>query len=228
MLRKLIVAAALVVCANVLVLTGMSGIIRTVAVPAGVQFSAIERVPASFELKPAAIPRIVCVMPPDKDGVVWFHEGTGAWIGKDMAITADHVVAHAQACSIEGQKVTRMVEDGGLDYAVLIAYNQSGVVAQISCDGIIAGKQYRAVGYAAGETYTRTAIWIGLAGKVDDPTFQYNGLSRFDGLGMEGMSGGPITEADTGKIAAIVNAGNEHPPHDSWALADTYLCPRRA
>lgn len=44
------------------------------------------------------------------------------------------------------------------------------------------------------------------------------------------MSGGPVWQRDTGRIVAIVNAGNEEAPHDVWgrSLSDTYLCASKA
>lgn len=212
-----------------LILLGMAGIASVASAPRGVPLAtALVQEPRSLSLKATAIPRIVCFMKTDANGDTWFSAGTGVWVGKNIAITADHVVAHAISCSIEGEKATIVREYGALDYAVVSAVNRGGVIAPISCDGIVAGRVYRATGYADGETYTRIAIWIGLAGRVDDPTFHFNGLSRFDGLAIGGMSGGPVTEENTGRVAAIVNAGNEEKPHDSWgrAIADTYLCGR--
>lgn len=191
--------------------------------------SALTDAPHALILKAAAIPRIVCLTKRDGDEE-WFSAGSGVWIGKNLALTADHVVAHAISCSIEGEKATIVREDGRLDYALISAYNQGGVIAPFSCGGVVTGRQYRATGYADGETYLRSGIWQALAGRVDDPEFVFNGLNRFNGLVIGGMSGGPVTEESTGRVVAIVNASDDVVPHDVWgrSLADTPLCGRPA
>jgi hypothetical protein len=192
--------------------------------------AALQVVPATRELSGSVIPRIMCALPPDKKGRIWLSIGTGTWIGPNLLMTADHVIHGATVCIAELSKATVLREYGSLDVAFLTASNPGGSYAPISCDGVKPGEAYETSGYADGDGYRRTAIWMGLDGRVVDAPPPFGGLSRFEGLVREGMSGSPIWQRDTGRIVAIVNAGNEEPPHDVWgrSLADTYPCTGRA
>lgn len=143
--------------------------------------------------------------------------GSAVRISDDVLITAHHVVDKAP-CSAFGEVTKVTYRDPRRDFAAVTAKLGSGYRAIVSCDGILEGRRYIAMGYPDGEAPALEPL-VG----TDD---HVNGMAILRGRAYPGMSGGAVVDTDLGAIVAILNAAprNGKPLVYVTALKDTYLC----
>ena len=167
-------------------------------------------VPSPFGASFFTVPRLDCGP----------TRGSGVRVSDDIIITAAHVI-DAAACMAYGLPTTLAYQSKHLDFAaVRMEAPSEGVRAVISCDGIVEGQVYSAMGYPNGEA-PDVELLIGTAKRN-------RGQVTLIGRAYHGMSGGAIVDSNS-RVVAILNAIN---PDYSYTfvtpLSDTYLCGARA
>jgi hypothetical protein len=191
MIAKAIVAASLLVC----------------AVEPAFALALPSPYGASFE----PIPQLVCATP---DGHV--SSGTGIRINDNTLMTAAHVPSGKQ-CMDGGVRLSNTRFEPGQDVAFVTGHLSDGFRATISCEGIVEGRRYLALGYADGgapdaETLTGTSAKSGE-------------LTVMRGHVYHGMSGGAVLN-EQGAVVAVINAMQAQgmPLAFVTPLTQTYLC----
>ena len=151
--------------------------------------------------------------------------GTGSYIGGGLVVTARHVVSSGR-CTVDLAKaeIIEPTANAGLDFAVLKIKNDVGFRQLIDCSGIHEGRMYLATGYAEDAPRTVTQRLIGSSSISHDKGF--SGLSVMRGSITQGMSGGPVNDAETGALVAIINANSGDGITQSLVLplSKTSLC----
>lgn len=166
----------------------------------------LRTIPSPFRGSFEVVPKIECQL----------ARGSGVRISDDVVITARHVVEAHAPCGIEGIPAEVAYHEPGKDFTALKVPLGFGYRATYSCEGVHAGQQYLAFGYANG-------------GKPNvEPLLGTNqtsdGLTMLIGKVYKGMSGGAV-ETPEGAVVAIINMTHKEA---DWAyvlpLSATYLC----
>ena len=187
-----------VACAALLALASSGpGLAITVPSPYG----------ASFE----TVPQIMCVA---GDGAM--SSGSGIRLNDNTILTAAHVPS-GKRCMVGGVRLDNTRFEPGQDIAFVTGSLGGGLRAVISCEGVVEGRRYLALGYADGgapdvETLTGTD--------------QKNGqLTIMIGHVYHGMSGGAVLN-ERGAVVAVINAmqSEGRPMSFVTPLTQTYLC----
>lgn len=124
--------------------------------------------------------------------------GSAFRIGETKAISVAHVTGR-QGCFIENKTYTTVHTKG--DFSILELPTPSGAYAKIDCGGFVPGRKYVARGFARGR-YTLTDI-TGLVATSQKFGEMVILVGVFTVL--PGQSGGPILDAQTGKVVGTVN-----------------------
>ena len=133
--------------------------------------------------------------------------GTGSYIGNGLVVTARHVVSEGK-CTADLAKAD-VVESSlrpGVDFALLRIKNDVAYRQLIDCSGIKEGRTYLASGYAEDAPRTVTQRLIGSTAITQEKGFEGETVMR--GSITQGMSGGPVNDAETGALVAIINANS--------------------
>ena len=144
--------------------------------------------------------------------------GTAFRIGPKLAISAAHVTS-LPVCAIEGKLITAKAAGKDQDFSV-IPLETEGPYLRIDCNGFVKGRRYIARGYARNAPH-ETSIELVAAGR------KWAGFDVLEGMFtvIPGMSGGPIYDAETGKVVGINNVYNYQIGHSgSVPLSETSVC----
>jgi hypothetical protein len=145
--------------------------------------------------------------------------GTAFRVGRNTLVSANHVTSLA-ACFIGDERVNVVNVSG--DFSEVESANSAARWLQVDCGGYVAGKKYRAIGFARGLP-TLTEVDLTATGETVGELSILSGVFTV----VPGQSGGPILDADTGKVVGLVNRYNmESGLSASIALRDTPLCSR--
>jgi S1-C subfamily serine protease len=152
--------------------------------------------------------------------------GTAFIIGKGRVVTADHVIYEAQSCTIDQKKVSLISHSAELDFAVLgVDLGDKPPILEVSCDGLILGNQYYAVGFSKAQDFAMTKLIAqgSFEGMNGEGGKDVEHLSRMKGLVFPGMSGGPIIDMD-GRVVGLINASDQDGNALGRSLSETALC----
>lgn len=141
--------------------------------------------------------------------------GTGFMIRHNVVVTAAHVMRGTCIDTVTRIPMTPYLVDEERDFA-LVTFNanlpENVRVFQISCAGFVPGRTYQAVGFERGRFFVVT----NLLAREDrtPPGYQLRGgrtavgLRALHGDLIQGMSGGPIVDLQTGAVVGINSATN--------------------
>lgn len=135
--------------------------------------------------------------------------GTG-WYSRVTGLSSVNHVTSEPGCQIDTGPVQTVYSDGKLDYS---SSHVDAVEApfEVDCAGLIKGRQYIAVGFAHGLAVQRAVV---VSPEADDlPNMQWDDSTTMVGTErlIPGMSGGPVIDAETGKVAGLVRGYNSFP-----------------
>ena len=153
-------------------------------------------VPQPVEEDP--VPKVICRVPGG------YIAGTAFRVGPQYLITVGHVIAQGK-CEIDGQPIKVAYRSAKADFAIL-EDERAGKSLMVDCNGYQEGRQYIIRGHARGLDTLIDVPAIALGRHYDDtPT-----LSLLVGVftAQPGQSGGPIIDAQTGKVVGTTNTGD--------------------
>jgi hypothetical protein len=183
--------------------------------------------PTSYFFNLDSVSRVICQA---DDGTHFM--GTATVIGKDRILTAAHVVRNTKWCVYRGLGTKIISVDNNLDIAILESDTYSSPISPISCAGS-KEELYLAFGYAEGHDYVvepqiMTNIRKDFPAKDGGFPYDSPNLVVASGHIYEGMSGGPLVNAQGEIIATIVGVAGVDKQHLEVALfrdlKDTPLC----
>jgi hypothetical protein len=146
--------------------------------------------------------------------------GTAFRIGPRRFLSVAHVTSN-EGCTIEGQPITVIENDGARDFSIIEAGLPKGGAEQIDCRGFVKSKWYWSVGYAWGLPYQTTVALYSTAFTDDAGKQIFIGKHTV----IPGMSGGKVVDPETGAVVGVINS--YHPLFGlsfSRALKDTSVC----
>jgi hypothetical protein len=142
--------------------------------------------------------------------------GSGVRISDDIVVTATHVASLAP-CSVDGHQMAVVHNEQGIDFSAMQGRLGIGYRATVSCEGIVAGERYMALGYANGGKANMEPL---LGTNQRGP----NHTAMVRGRVYHGMSGGAVMTSDGAVVAITVMMHKQ----TDWAyvvpLSETYLC----
>lgn len=153
------------------------------------------------------------------------HVGTAFPIG-DNLVTAAHVISDEHSCvdMMDNSNHKVLTSDAMLDYAVLTSGKKS---YQISCEPMVTGQTYFAMGYPAIKMSLVSQPIIPLPKYQESRTTEhaYAHQRQVSGIVQPGMSGGPVVDQN-GKVVAFITALSLVHPNMSLVkeIRDTPLC----
>jgi len=164
------------------------------------------------EAQPIA-PRVVCLQ------AGGYSAGTAFRIGPHLLLSVKHVTS-AGNCQIEGQAIHILYTSPKADFSILTDERPTTEFLKVDCDGFKEGRRYLAIGHARALDQLTIVPMVG--------TGQYAfGMAVLAGIftAQPGQSGGPIIDAETGKVVGTVNTGNwEQGLTGSVELKGTPVC----
>lgn len=165
------------------------------------------------------------------------NEGTGSgFIAADGVIaTALHVASMTGCRDAEtGNEYKTYHRDTVHDFALMGGVTPDMAPAKVDCKGYVSGKSYVALGITSFQErsalFRRVTLTANGYENIVVGGMEVNGIRQLDGYIVPGMSGGPIDDAETGKVVGITNVGyfgNNGDPLGisySYELKDTILC----
>lgn len=178
--------------------------------------------PGDIVIPPEAIVQVICVArDPGNSNLSDLSEGTAFRVGS-YYLSVRHVTSARGQCFIGKQRIHIVYTSPSSDFSMLAA--DDGPFLSVDCGGFVKGRKYVAIGYARGQSpYTK--IEMTATGAVA------NGFSVLTGMltVIPGMSGGPIVDAETGKVAGTVNVDDfQDGRSGSVALSGTPICAKGA
>jgi hypothetical protein len=154
--------------------------------------------------------------------------GTAFKIGPHRYLSVNHVTIHS-GCTINGQSFHVTYADPDGDFSIISIYDPEPGGIEIDCGGFRFGGIYDSIGFARGAPNS-VAVPLRYFGLPSVPSTE-RGWNMFVGVEhvIPGMSGGPLVDRATGKVAGMVNAYNgELGLSWSRALKGTVLCQGQA
>lgn len=143
------------------------------------------------------------IIPADRPEVVQVMcertRGTAFYIGPTTLLSVAHVTSN-KGCTIKGKPVKVLGQKG--DFSMLQG-EPSDRWLTVDCGGFQKGRKYIGTGYARG-LYTLTTVDLLAMG--EDLWGLYRLWAVFTVV--PGMSGGPIADSETGKVAGTINTYN--------------------
>jgi hypothetical protein len=163
-------------------------------------------------ISPDAIPEVIC---PGSD---YTSAGSAFRVDPDGLLLSVNHVTSEHNCAIDGKPINIAYASPTEDFSELLG--DEGPYLQIDCGGFVEGRKYIAFGHARGEPQITTVELIG-TGAIDDGEAILVGMIPV----IPGMSGGPIVDAETGRVVGTVNKENFEAGL-SWSvqLKDTPIC----
>jgi hypothetical protein len=157
--------------------------------------SATESLPLVV-VQPASIVQVICY------GKDYTDAGTAFRVGPTGLLLSVNHVTSTPNCYIEGKPINLAYKSPNTDFSEL--QGDDGPYLGIDCNGFVKGHHYIAIGYARGISPV-TTLDLTATGQHDS-----NGQELLLSMVpvIPGMSGGPIIDADTGKVVGTVNAEN--------------------
>jgi hypothetical protein len=145
----------------------------------------------TIETRP--ISRVMCIVGTGGSAGTMFR------IGPKLAVSANHVTM-APNCIADGEHLNAKPAPDR-DYSIIPLQNE-GPYLKVDCNGFVKDGHYLALGYARGLPFITQVKLIGTGRKIGEFAALW-GIFPV----IPGMSGGPIIDADTGKVVGIVNVG---------------------
>jgi hypothetical protein len=140
--------------------------------------------------------------------------GTGFLIGDDIVATAEHVSSLSNCVDVaSGNRLKSYLNDKANDFGLMTGVLPRTSYFKTSCTTYKKGRVYSAYGISSfmSNEYILRSVSVMATGTYKDVTFRdgstSKGLSVLTGYNVQGMSGGPIVDIQTGKVVGIVNAG---------------------
>lgn len=150
--------------------------------------------------------------------------GTGFYTGAQALTSANHVT-EGNNCGTDNEVIQTVYADAKLDFSSS-RVTQAGEPLQVDCNGFKEGREYIGIGYAHGQEIQRVVVVS--PNSLISPLYQWEDFTTLVGRErlIPGMSGGPVVDAETGKVVGIVR-GYNGVPGISYArdVKDTPLCP---
>ena len=145
---------------------------------------------------PEAIVQVICI------GKNYVSAGTAFRVGPSgLALSVNHVTSGDAQCFIQGKRINLAYKSPDRDFSEVLM--DEGPYLQIDCGGFVKGRKYIAAGYARGEKNLVTVELTALGVTNDGESLLYGMVPV-----IPGMSGGPIFDAETGKVVGTVNREN--------------------
>jgi hypothetical protein len=149
--------------------------------------------PAVPQTEPApSVPKVLCR---HEHG---YSAGTAFRIGPHLLVSVNHVTS-ASRCEIDGEPIHVIYASPKADFSIL-SDARSGKWLKVDCSGFVAGHRYVAVGHARAMDEL-TLVPMVATGST------FGSLSLLAGIftAQPGQSGGPIMDAETGRVVGTVN-----------------------
>ena len=137
------------------------------------------------------IPKVVCPT------VFAVSMGTAFRVSPHLLVSVRHVT-NWPVCEIDGQAI-KSWNDPDKDFS-LIADDRAGPFLKVDCGGFVKGRKYIAVGHARGLDQL-TIVEMIATGITRGGFYALSGIFTV----VPGQSGGPIIDAETGKVVGTVN-----------------------
>ena len=165
-------------------------------------------------ISPQAIVQVICF---DKGEI---YSGTAFRIGSNLMLSVNHVTSSGQ-CFIAGKPISLAYKSPTSDFSELLS--DDGPSLTVDCGGYVKGRKYLALGFARGQADVEVELTA--TGENDKGVAILSGLISV----IPGQSGGPVIDAETGKVVGVVNAEN-YEDGLSWSvpLSSTPICRAKA
>lgn len=168
-------------------------------------------------IQPKAIVQVVC-LGIEKSGRPYIRSGTAFRIGSYF-LSVNHVTTGPAKCFIGSTPISVSYASRSSDFSMLDA--DKGPYLPVDCGGFVKGHRYVALGYARGVDQITSVDLVATGDHLSDGQAVLSGIFAI----VPGMSGGPILDADTGKVVGTNNVENfEEGMSGSVALKDTPVC----
>lgn len=154
-----------------------------------------------------SILRIMCKKDANKDEID--STGTAFIIEQDRVITAHHVIAGMEKCYIQDTPLVLVESNQELDYAVFSVPTGELTPLPYRCGGFARGKTYYALGYARGLRFSMNRLVA--SHRYEETSYDMFGniigthLRELRGVGVPGMSGGPVLDEDGYVVGTTVS-----------------------
>jgi hypothetical protein len=127
--------------------------------------------------------------------------GTAFRVGPQFLLSVNHVTSGPEQCFIGGKPINLAWKSPTSDFSELLG--DEGPYLPIDCKGFVKDRHYIAIGFARGISPATTVDLVG-TGEHD------HGMALLVGMVpvIPGMSGGPVIDAETGRVVGVVNAEN--------------------
>jgi hypothetical protein len=139
-----------------------------------------------------SVPKVICRQ---EHG---YSAGTAFRVGPHLLVSVNHVTS-AGKCEIDSQPIQILYASTKADFSIL-SDDRSGKWLRVDCGGFVQGRKYVAVGHARAmdELVLVPMVATGLTD---------GHLSILAGVftAQPGQSGGPIMDAETGRVVGTVN-----------------------
>ena len=167
-------------------------------------------------VSPDAIVQVMCF------GKDWISAGTAFRVGPTgLAFSVNHVTTSTGQCFVAGKPLNIAYKSPDRDFSEILV--EAGPYLQVDCGGFVKGRKYVAFGYARGLSDV-VSVELTALGKTNQNESLLYGMIPV----IPGMSGGPILDAETGKVVGTVNM-EDFEDGLSWSvpLSDTPVCHKR-
>jgi len=144
--------------------------------------------------------------------------GTAFRVGPTGITLSVNHVTKIGTCEIDGKPIGHVWASPTSDFSMIDG--TPGPSLKIDCGGFVKGKTYLAIGYARGAPFLTTVALQATGQKA-------NGFAVLVGIFtmIPGQSGGPLIDAETGKVVGTNNVYNmEQGWSGSVPLSDTPVC----
>lgn len=172
--------------------------------------------PPETPYEQSPVPKVVCHQ---KAG---YSAGSAFRIGPSLLVSVNHVTK-AGNCVIDGQDIKVVYASPKADFSIL-SDTRPGKFLKVDCGGFVKGRRYLAVGHARALDQITLVPLVATGETVETNA---GPLALLVGIftAQPGQSGGPIMDAETGKVVGTVNTGDwERGLTGSVELKGTSIC----